>query len=238
MVTTARRIPRQRRRPLLARPGRLYLILTLPVDAFGNVIPGPPEVGYIGQTRQQVWQRGDQHRACQPFADIIVGDVLLLDQGVWTDEQLSAREEMWIRNGVSVGGRPRQRPRYNHDCNLDNPDRIEIWRAVEHRQRREPGWQPPKDRAWVPRQRVPVRPARTRPGVVGWWERHRWWVAGWVALWLLLTAGMWWVGAGSWSGWRESRNAALLGTCAWTVIAWRAWKGRRPARRRRGRGRR
>ncbi|MFG1846796.1 GIY-YIG nuclease family protein [Micromonospora carbonacea] len=241
MSTPVRRIPGPRRPTNLARPGRIYVILTRPVDQQGQVLPGPPKVGYIGQTRQQVWQRADQHLAEQPFGDLIV-DVLLLDQGTWTDAQLDDREGMWIRAGVSVGGRPVQRPRYNYLCNLENPDRIEIFRAVQHRQHREPGWQPPPKGARIPTQRraaSTVRPRRVSP-LSRWWGRHRWQVVLWASVWVLLFAGAWWAGADTWSGWAETRNAAVAATVATAAIGWRRWKlagTRRRRSKRRGRRR-
>lgn len=230
MTVPVRRIPRQRRRDVGARLGFVYLILTRPVDLLGNIRPGPPEVGYIGQTRYPEL-RAAQHRADQPFADLIV-NIIIIDQGVWDKAQLDAREEMWIRAGAEVGGRRAQLPRYNHDHNLGNPDRVEVWRAVEQRQRREPGWQPsPKSGA------RPTLPRVRRPAPRGhldmWWQRNRWWVAAWSALWGVCVVLAWWAGAGSWSGMDEARNALLLGTRGWAVVVWRAVKARKPRRRRR-----
>lgn len=239
-VRPTNRASHRRRDPQQRRWSVVYGIPTLPVDSNGRVIPGePPVVGYIGQSVQTVKQREAQHRATQPFGDIICGGAWVIEEGLWTQAELDARERYYIRHGAQlVPGQPAQRPIYNYEHNLDNPHRVEIWRAVEHRQTREPGWQPPpKDHVRIPRQRRAGvgRPARARRAA-GWWQTHRWQVYGWAALWLLLCAGMWWAGADSWSGWQELRNAIVLGSCAWAVIAWRVWQARKP-RRRRGRRR-
>ncbi|WP_307934740.1 hypothetical protein [Salinispora arenicola] len=160
--------PRQRTfrpAPHVKRRGVVYCVLTRPVDANGAPIPGAaPEVGYIGQSRQTAWQREQQHRASQPFSDLIVGGAFVLEEGQWDDATLDAREQWWIRHGASVvPGGPRQRPRYNYDHNLTNPARIEIFRAQQHRRTREPGWTQQRNR--VPRQRAPhrVRPIVRQP---------------------------------------------------------------------------
>ncbi|MER7166738.1 hypothetical protein ABT336_11840 [Micromonospora sp. NPDC000207] len=246
------RIPRQRTGGDERRRSVVYGIPTLPVDrATGAVIPGqPPIVGYIGKSVQTVWQRQQQHRDSQPFSDLICGGSWPIEEGYWTPAVLAAREEWWIRHGaVLVAGQKPQRPVYNYEHNTGNPDRIEVWRAVEHRQRREPGWMPPaKDgtprtpaaapgpvaRWWADRQR----------NVARWWVKHRARIAAWTALWLALSVGAWWLRtSGTWTGLGAVGEAAGLGSCAWAVIAWRVHKGTRPRRRRtrrpaRGRARR
>ncbi|GGM27402.1 hypothetical protein GCM10011608_10190 [Micromonospora sonchi] len=217
----------------------MYGIPTLPVDkTTGQIIPGrPPIVGYIGKSVQTVWERQEQHRADQPFSDTICGGSWVIEEGYWTADELAGREEWWIRNGVAlVPGQKPQRPVYNYDFNLDNPDRIEVWRAKEHRQAREPGWQPQNPR--VPRQRGPRpggRPARrTRRRapvwLSRWWRRHRARVIGWTAVWALIVGGVWWLGSGYWASWEEPRNAAVLGSLGW-LLAW--WPNRKRRRRRR-----
>lgn len=200
-MTVQRQRPRGVPRPRPVGERRrsvVYGIPTLPVDKrTGKVIPGaPPVVGYIGKSVQTVWQRQEQHRADQPFSDLICGGSWVIEEGYWTADELAAREEWWIRNGVAlVSGQKPQRPVYNYDWNLDNPHRIEKWRAIEHRQLREPGWQPGHGR-------VDVRRAAGTDwtGRIWWLVRKpiTWWAVialtfiGWVAH---LPRAAWWDGA-------------------------------------------
>ncbi|MFD6565418.1 hypothetical protein [Micromonospora profundi] len=159
--------------------------MTLDVDGRGIPIPGAaPVVGYIGQSRQTVWQREQQHREDQPFSDIIVGGSWTIEEGWWTQQQLDEREQHYIQHGVSLlPGQKPQRPKYNIAGNRDNKDRIKPWDAVAHRQAREPGWLPadqrgpgvpvlPEGRGWVPLRtlaaRSDVRWAVVALAVVGW----------------------------------------------------------------------
>lgn len=232
----------QRQRPAgERRRSVVYCILTRPVDTHGIPIPGAaPEVGYIGQSRQTAWQREQQHRANQPFADLIVGGSFVLDEGQWDDATLDAREQWWIRHGASVvPDGPRQRPRYNHDHNLANPARIEIFRAQQHRRTRQPGWTPQQHR--VPRQRSPHRvrpivqqPSRSRSLLRRWWLRRRALIAAWSAVWLALFAGTWLAAGEAWPGWAGPRNAAVSATLASLGLLW-LHQGRKPKRRRRRR---
>lgn len=231
--------------PHVRRRGAVYGIMTVAVDDRGLPIPGAaPVVGYVGQSRQTVWQREQQHRDSQPFSDIIVGGSWTIEEGYWTDAELDAREQWYIRNGaVLVPGQKPQRPKYNIDCNRGNPDRILPWDAVAHRQAREPGWQPPVKGAYVPRQRRPglapvavvVRRRRLRIR----WTRRRVQAAVLAAVWLVLFAGFWRAGWDVWSGWDGPRNAAVGASvvmgCA--AVLW-AWAGKPKRRRRRRRVRR
>ncbi|MCG5464255.1 hypothetical protein MED01_002420 [Micromonospora sp. MED01] len=193
----------------------MYGIPTLPVDEDGYVVPGAaPIVGYIGKSVQTVYQRQEQHRDDQPFSDLIVGGSWVIEEGFWTDAELSAREEWWIRNGAVLvrGGKP-QRPVYNYEFNLDNPNRVEVWRAVEQRQAREPGWVKPANGSFVPRQRTygppqnVARVVRRRPRIR--WTRRRIRAAMLAAVWLVMFAGFWWAGWDVWHGWDGPRNAAI-----------------------------
>ncbi|MEV1013802.1 hypothetical protein AB0I89_23915 [Micromonospora sp. NPDC049801] len=167
------RLPRQRPPAGERRQRAVYGIMTLDVDRQGIPIPGAaPVVGYIGQSRQTVWQREQQHRDEQPFADIIVGGSWTIEEGFWTQQELDERERRHIRNGVVLlPGQKPQRPKYNIDFNRENPDRIKPWEAVAHRQAREPGWQPPVKGARVSRQRRTALAASSPTAVTAWaWE--------------------------------------------------------------------
>lgn len=234
---------RPRRDPSTRRRSVVYGIPTLPVDQHGMVIPGaPPIVGYIGKSVQTVGERQEQHRADQPFADLIVGGSWTIEEGWWTDAELSAREEWWIRNGaVLTRGQKPQRPVYNYEFNTDNPHRIEVWRAVEHRQAREPRWVKPAKGSFVPRQRTygppqnVARVVRRRPQFR--WTRRRKWAAQLAAVWLVLFAAFWWAGWDVWPGWDGPRNAAI-GTTVVMASAAAAWQWASKLKRRRRRARR
>ncbi|MFJ1539267.1 hypothetical protein ACIODS_12060 [Micromonospora chalcea] len=210
----------------------MYGIPTLPVDKrTGQVIPGlPPVVGYVGQSVQTVKQREDQHRPTQPFGDVICGGSWVIEEGLWTQAELDARERHYIKHGVVlIPGQAAQRPVYNYEHNLDNPDRIEVWRAREHRLAREPGWQP----GVVPVQRGRGRPVARR----GWrWTRRRVQAVALAVVWLTLFAAAWWSGWDVWHGWDGPRNAAISATGAMGA-GWGAWRRARPKRRRRRRRR-
>lgn len=225
MVLT--QVPAPGRAVAVRRRGAVYAIPTLAVDPNGRPIPGAVVVGYVGQTRQTVKTRELQHRACQPFGDLILGGSWVVEEGTWTDAELDERERHHIRNGVRlVGSGKPQRPIYNYEHNLDNPRRVEVWRAVQQRQVRQPGWVRPTGEAPAPRR--PVRRVR----------RFRWtpWrvrAAAVASVWLALFAGLCWAGAGVWHGWALPRDAAVGSTVVLVTAAVKL----RP-RRRRGRVRR
>ena len=159
------------------RWGAVYGLATWAVDSAGMPIAGVVVVGYIGKTRQTVKQREDQHRDSQSFSDLVVGGSWTIEEGLWTDAELAEREQWWIRNGVALtpGAAP-LRPVYNYDFNQGNPDRIEVWRAREHRLARDPHWLPVKG-ARVPRQRATAAVVESSGRVgyaVGWVARRVW----------------------------------------------------------------
>jgi hypothetical protein len=175
MTQTLRRPPRQD--PNVRRKGRVYLFKTLCVHESGPqvglVLDGTTEEGYVGKTRQTLSQREQQHRGGapdgevtefedleeQPWFSITVGGIQLLEQGMWTDEELAERERYWIRR---IG------PRYNYVDNLDCVRRIPKPVARQHRDNRDRAaglaprqWQPFS--AQRPAQTPTTRPTSPRP---------------------------------------------------------------------------
>jgi hypothetical protein len=158
--------------------------------------------GYVGQTRQDLDDREDQHRECQPWADTIVGDArrdpitgrvyqaVILAQGDWDDTELDAREIGYINY---------LKPLYNIVANRSNPSRVKPWEAKKQRHQRDraagrPLWRPtPK--------RVPI----SRPDVVRYQPRRRpvpfrinWGLVLVAQLWIVFTGGMVWASGGHW----------------------------------------
>jgi hypothetical protein len=222
--------------PDVRRQRAVYCIPTAPVDRAGRIVPGPPVVGYIGQTQQTVKQREGQHRDDKPFGDLIVGGSWVIEEGWWTEAELDARERHYIRRGVALmrGGRP-QRPIYNHDHNLGNRARVPIPRQVRQRQVREPGWKPPKPGRGL---RVP----RQRSGTIGWGRGPQMpkWKVRLLAVatqWLLTAVGLWWLWADSWYGLEGAKHAAgwsaALVAFGWTMVYLRRGKRQRRRGRRR-----
>lgn len=230
--------PRQAPSPQLRRCGAVYGIPTLAVDAAGMPLPGVVIVGYIGKTRQTVKQREEQHRDCQPFGDLIVGGSWVIEEGTWTEAELDAREQHYIRHGaVLVPGQAPRRPAYNIDFNRDNRARIAPWTALQQRQAREPGWEPPS-RNSPPRLR-PTSVGPRRPALWGRvrWTRRRVLAVARVCVWVALFAGFWFAGTGVWPGWEGPRNAAVgASVVSAALLCGRAYTSR-PKRRRRGRRR-
>jgi hypothetical protein len=144
-----------RSRASARRPGAVYGINLL--DPATMTV----RMDYVGQTRQRGRAREMQHRDDKPWEDLIVGSLVLLAEGVWTDAELDREEQQAIR---------RIRPRMNYEYNLHNPERIEIWRQQEQRWARDdaagrPQWVPLDARPLggllgQPVERVEQRPAR------------------------------------------------------------------------------
>lgn len=212
MTQTFRRTPGQRGD--VRRKGRVYLFTTLRIQESGPdagmVLDGTTEDGYVGKTRQTLAQREQQHRGGsadgepvpgedleeQPWWDVTVGGIQLVEQGVWTDDELAERERYWIRQ---------IKPRYNYIDNCANKQRIPKPVAREHRDCRDraKGLAP---RQWQPfsTQRgtaaIPVkalwRSARKLPRLSPRWRRRRNWALGIAGLWLALTLCLWLLDAG------------------------------------------
>lgn len=79
------------------RSGIVYGFKTLVVDASGQPCGGV-ELGYVGQTRRGLHDRGDEHRGRgeypreQPWSDLIVGDSYVIWEGQADDVDLDQRE--------------------------------------------------------------------------------------------------------------------------------------------------
>lgn len=199
MTQTLRRAPR--RDPNVRRKGSIYLFVTLRVHETGPqaglVLDGSTEDGYVGKTRQTLAQREQQHRGGaaygepivgedleeQAWWDISVGGIRLLEQGMWTDDELHEREQYWI---------DRLEPRYNYQLNR-SPRRFPKYTAREHRDNRDRA-KGLERRQWPPfstqRTRPPApspTPARRAPAAV----RRRNTVLGYAGAWAL-QAGLWW----------------------------------------------
>lgn len=116
------------RDPNLRRPSIVY--------GFNILDPATMQirVDYVGKSVRKLETREREHRGPdfdvevgeQPWSDLIVGKPFIVEQGLWTDAELDERETFHIHQ---------LRPRYNHDKNLHNPERIPI--PVARRQREE-----------------------------------------------------------------------------------------------------
>ncbi len=228
MTQTVRRVPGQR---TARRLSFVYAYDTLRVDEHGMVANTGIEVGYVGKTVQRLSARDDQHRGiaggpdgtpakCQPFSDLIVGGIRIVEQGMWTEAELDERERFHIE---------RLKPRYNHEHNGGNPLRVPIYVARQQRDARDAArgvtpqtWAPPRAPA---RRRLVAKRVMCSP-----WT---WWLAGWLAA----VVGV--LVAVSWAADKSGQDLTLL-VRAWTaaIVAtagvgwlWWRWSGRRRWRR-------
>jgi hypothetical protein len=246
--------------PSVRVPGIIYAWLIYEIDPrTGRLLPPDPVTGerrtrldYVGQTIRPLNVRAGEHLEDKPWADIVVGALpIVVEKGLWTKDERDAREVAAIK---------RIRPRYNHDDNLDNPERIEIFRQVDQRHVRDRAagrelWLPLDQRSLAAR--VAVERAIIGAGLDGQEPRYPLTVlAGWgarlgrrllrlprrVQLGLLALLG--WAGA-AWAGmtWLVSVNwppdfalaGALVASTVVTITAVRAKRIRRWARRNRRR---
>lgn len=118
---------------------------------------GQPKIvfDYVGQTVRGADIREAEHIDEKCWADLIAGRIQVIDSGVWTKAERDAREIRAIRL---------LKPRFNYDHNLDNPDRVEIWRQVELRHARDRAAGRP---LWIPlEQRTPAAVAAAQLDVV------------------------------------------------------------------------
>lgn len=148
-------------------------------------VTGLRVLGYIGETARLPFQRLMEHVYDQPWSDTIIG---------------------WEVDPITYTGKPavlaaekaaieRERPLYNYEFNLSNPNRIEIWRARQQRQAREPGWQPPVKGTRVPRPRPTPAATSVAGGWVWEWTPQRVTVALWSVAWLVVAVVVGWQAA-------------------------------------------
>lgn len=228
--------PPASRRQADAYPGVVYAIVTR-TPRVGL------HLGYVGQSRRLAEVRLEEHRACQPWGDLIA-HMVVIAEGMWTDTQLTKVEMHYIQHGVAVAGLPHQRPTYNIDYNRDNPNRVLPWDAATARQQRQPGWTPPQQR--IPRQRD--RRTTTTAAAVSYWRRVRraWrWMPRWArtaataaAVWAALTISLF-VMRDAWTGWTGLQTAAGVSGAGlggvWWMSAHLGKRKRRSSSRRRRR---
>lgn len=154
-VSANRTLPRRRN---TRRPGIVYAYETACVDRRGMPASGTEE-GYVGQSRQTLEQRDAQHMGAranrsgvlcpQPWSDL-VRRKRVVEQGMWTDADLDAREQYWIT---------KLKPRYNWEHN-EGPHRVGVLDARAQRDARDRAAGLP-ERVWPPlRGQASVRPAR------------------------------------------------------------------------------
>lgn len=86
-------------------------------------ITGERVLGYVGETVRQPLQRLIEHLYEQPWADTIIA--WEVDEVVYPGKDaVLAAEKFAVETEL---------PSYNHEWNLNNPRRVEIWRAREQR---------------------------------------------------------------------------------------------------------
>ena len=129
-------------------------------------VTGKRVLGYIGETVRMPLVRLLEHVNEQPWSDTILA--WEVDPGVYRGKPaVLAAEKAAIES---------ERPLYNYEHNLGNPDRVEVWRAREQRLARDPHWRPAKGTR-VPRQRATAAVVESSGRVgyaVGWVARRVW----------------------------------------------------------------
>lgn len=93
---------------------------------------------YVGQTVRGVEIRGEEHLDDKPWADVAAGKPVTIAEGMWGKAERDRQEIAHIH---------KIKPRFNYDHNLENDERIEIWRQVELRHARDDAAHRPR---WIP----------------------------------------------------------------------------------------
>ncbi len=219
-MTQTFRVPGQR--STLRRPGFVYAHTTRRVDRHGMPTEGV-EDGYVGKSRN-VARRTLQHAGLAPqrtgeireqaWWDLKVGDVRIVEQGVWTDGELDVRERYWIAA---------LQPRYN-DRDSTRPDRIRKLEARRHRDARDVA------AGLTPRQWEAAQTARTgRCWLAARWVLRSHWT-WWLCAWTVFTA---WLAVVDVAGQNLTLRQAAYVAGGTLVAGWVWWrvKGRRVWRR-------
>ncbi|GAA0528932.1 hypothetical protein GCM10010172_06940 [Paractinoplanes ferrugineus] len=176
------------------RWGQIYGVDVIDHESWMAGTPVIVPNDYVGQSRQKLRARENQHRDTQAFSDLIVGSPRVLWEGWCTDDELDERERQFIQD-VPL----EQRPRLNYMLNDDNPRRIEKWRLVEQRHARDdrngvPRWEPTPYRPEAYGYRAPrvsVSVVRDRQVRGRGWTRGQKQLAGWAAGWAVTTVALW-----------------------------------------------
>lgn len=176
-------------------------------------------LGYIGETARQPLVRLMEHLLEQPWSDTIVG--WEVDPVVYASKAavLAAEEAAVVA----------ERPLYNIEFNMGNPDRVPPWEAQEQRLRRDGGRPQRRQRPRVSDRTRPGRGrSRTAPRLAV--RRGRGWRVrpfGYALLWLVVAGGLCWtvvdrVGA------RDGFGLGAAGATALFVAAVGTRRRRRP----------
>lgn len=219
-------VPEQRRRPSPRPPETricddpdirvhsiIYAWLIYEIDPrTGRLLAPDPITGerrtrldYVGQTIRALETRAGEHLEDKPWADIVVGRLpIKVAEGLWTKEE---------RDKAEIEAIGRIRPRYNYRDNLDNPERIELFRQLDQRHVRDraagrPLWLPLEERSVAAQ--IAAEKALVQAGLNGHEPRYPVAVAGA----LLAAAGRFW--------WRLSRRTklALMTPPVWLAAVW------------------
>lgn len=188
-------------------------------------------LGYVGETVRMPLDRLLEHVRDQPWADTIVG--WEVDDAVYPGKAAVLAAE---RAAVEE-----ERPLYNHEWNLGNPDRIEIWQAHRQRAARDaakgastprPYQAPARPRPAVDRRSEPrAERRRAEPWPRVRLSRRQRRTLAWTGTWLVASAALWWAQSrwpAPWSGWWRLGVAAAAPLL---VVWW--WEGLSRRRRRR-----
>ncbi|HEU5110595.1 MAG TPA: hypothetical protein VFT95_18805 [Micromonosporaceae bacterium] len=214
------------------RPCSLYRIYVLDPRTNYKTIT----LGYVGETARMPFTRFIEHLYEQPWGDTIVGHPEVDPRRFAGKDAVLAAEKAAVEA---------ERPLYNYEFNLNNPDRIPIPEAIRQRRQREaargnPNWQPGGKASGA--DTPAVKPAAAPSRLARWWARRRWWVVGLATVWLVLFVG----GIGLARRVLEGMNAvyggAGLATAPFVLVQGEIWRRRverwwrnlgRPKRRRR-----
>lgn len=114
---------------ILDRAGHPTMVAQVPSPELARADAKPRVVfDYVGQTIRELDVREAEHIAEKCWADLIAGRPVVVEQGQWNKR---------TRDGKEIDAIARLQPRFNKEYNEHNPRRIEIWRQVELRHKRD-----------------------------------------------------------------------------------------------------